>query len=125
MDSVKVGRKLVDLCKDGRNMEAIDALYSPNVVSIEAAGNPQVPAELRGIDKIREKNKWWYDNHEVHSAKVEGPFPHQDRFAVKYHFETTPKSGPMKGKRMSMDEVGIYTVKDGKIVREEFFYDMG
>ena len=125
MDSVNVGRKLVNLCKDGRNMEAIDALYSPNVVSIEAVGNPQMPAEMRGIDKIREKNKWWYDNHEVHSAKVEGPFPHQDRFAVKYHFETTPKSGPMKGKRMSMDEVGIYTVKDGKIVREEFFYDMG
>jgi len=23
-----------------------------------------------------------------------------------------------------MDEVGLYTVKNGKIVREEFFYDM-
>jgi SnoaL-like protein len=24
-----------------------------------------------------------------------------------------------------MDEIGIYTVKDGEIVREEFFYDQG
>jgi ribosomal protein L21 len=56
--------------------------------------------------------------------KVEGPFPNNDRFAVKFHYETSPKSGPNKGKKVKMDEVGIYTVKDGKIVREEFFYSM-
>jgi hypothetical protein len=27
------------------------------------------------------------------------------------------------GKRMKMDEVGLYTVCNEKIVREEFFYD--
>ena len=26
---------------------------------------------------------------------------------------------------IQMDEVGLYHVRDGKIVREEFFYDMG
>jgi ketosteroid isomerase-like protein len=36
----------------------------------------------------------------------------------------TPKAGPQKGKRMQMDEIGVYTVKNGKIVREEFFYSM-
>ena len=51
------------------------------------------------------------------------PFPN-DRFAVKFHYERTPKSGPMKGKRMQMDEVGVDTVRNGKIVREEFFYSM-
>jgi len=30
----------------------------------------------------------------------------------------------MAGQRMKMDEVALYTVKDGKIVHEEFFYDM-
>ncbi len=28
------------------------------------------------------------------------------------------------GKRMAMDEVALYTVANGKIVREEFFYAM-
>jgi len=28
------------------------------------------------------------------------------------------------GKRMSMDETGLYTVQNGKIVKEEFFYSM-
>jgi ketosteroid isomerase-like protein len=26
------------------------------------------------------------------------------------------------GQRMQMNEMGLFTVKDGKIVREEFFY---
>jgi hypothetical protein len=123
MSAKQVGQKLVDYCKKGKNLEAIEKLYSKEVVSVEAMGNPQMPAEMRGIDAVRGKNKWWFDNHEVHSALAEGPFPHNDRFAVKFHYEMTPKEGPMKGKRQKMDEVGIYTVKDGKIVREEFYYE--
>lgn len=29
------------------------------------------------------------------------------------------------GQRFTMDEAALYTVKNGEIVREEFFYDMG
>ncbi len=122
MDTKQVGEKLVSLCSKGKNMEAVESLYSKDIVSVEAMGSPEMPAEWRGIDKIKGKNQWWYDNNEVHSAKVEGPFPNNDRFAVKFHWDVTPKAGPRKGKRMQMDEVGIYTVKNGKIVREEFFY---
>jgi ketosteroid isomerase-like protein len=125
MDTKEVGKKLVDLCRKGKNMEAVENLYSRDIVSVEAMGNEQMPAKMRGIEAIRGKNKWWYDNNEVHSASVEGPFPNEDRFAAIFHYETTPKDGPMKGKRMKLDEVGVYTVKDGKIVKEEFFYDMG
>ncbi|HEY8711481.1 MAG TPA: nuclear transport factor 2 family protein [Thermoanaerobaculia bacterium] len=125
MDTKQVGKKLVDLCRTGKNVEAINTLYSPDIVSVEARGDAQMPALMRGIDAIRKKNQWWYENHEVHSSEVRGPFPNEDRFAAQFHYEITPKSGPMKGKRMTMDEVAVYTVKDGKIVREEFFYDMG
>ncbi len=124
MDTRKIGDKLVSLCSKGKNLEAIDSLYSKEVISVEAMGSPEMPAEMRGIDKIKGKNQWWFENHELHSAKVEGPYPHNDRFAVKFHFDVTPKAGPQKGKRFQMDEVGIYTVKNGKIVREEFFYSM-
>ena len=43
---------------------------------------------------------------------------------VRFTFEVTPKTGPMAGKRMTMDESALYTVKDGKVVQEEFFYNM-
>ena len=124
MSARKIGQKLVDYCRKGQNLEAVAKLYSKDAVSVEAMSSPDMPAETKGIDKIRGKNEWWFQNNEVHAASCEGPFPHNDRFAVKFHYEMTPKAGPMKGKRLKMDEVGIYTVKDGKIVREEFFYEM-
>jgi len=67
----------------------------------------------------------WYGNHEVHSGKAEGPWPHGDRFIVRFIYEVTPKTGPMAGKRMTVDEAGLYTVANGKVVKEEFFYHMG
>ena len=51
-------------------------------------------------------------------------FPHDDRFIVYFKYEVTPKDGPMKGKRMQVQEAGLYTVKNGKITQEEFFYHM-
>ena len=122
MDTKQIGKTLVELCNQGKNIDAIDSLYSNDVVSVEAAGSAEMPAETKGIDKVRGKNRWWYENNEVHGGKAEGPYPHEDRFAVRFHYDVTPKNGPMKGKRFQMDEVGIYTVRNGKIVREEFFY---
>jgi hypothetical protein len=124
MDTKEIGEKLVGLCNKGKNLDAIDSLYGKDIVSIEAMGSPEMPQEMRGIDKIKGKNQWWSENNEVHGAKVEGPYPNGDRFAVKFHYEITPKVGPGKGKRVKMDEIGIYTVKSGKIVKEEFFYAM-
>ena len=123
MDTRQIGEKLVGLCSKGKNLDAIQSLYDKNIVSVEAmAGTPDMPQEMKGIDQIVGKNKWWSENHDVHDAKVEGPYPNGDRFAVRFHFDVTPKAGPQKGKRSKMDEIGIYTVKNGKIVREEFFY---
>src|SRR5258707_833107 len=91
---------------------------------VEPQGGPEKPAEMKGIDAIRGKNQWWIENNEVHVGEAKGPYPHGDRFAVAYHYEITPKNGPHKGKRVTMDEVGLYSVKGGKIVREEFYYSM-
>lgn len=123
--TLEVGRKLVELCKQGKHLEAIDSLYAPNIVSIEAMSMPNSPARKEGIAAVREKNKWWVDNHTVHGSENMGPFPNGDRFICHFKYDVTPKVGPMAGKRMTMDEGALYTVKDGKIVQEEFFYHMG
>ena len=84
-----------------------------------------MPAVTKGVDAIRRKGEWWFANNEVHRASAKGPFPNGDRFAVIYEFEVTPRTGPMAGKRMAMEEVALYTVEGGRIAREEFFYSMG
>lgn len=122
MNTMEIARKLVELCRQGKNHEALDTLYADNVVSVEAAVPPGVEREAKGLAAVKAKGKWWVDNHEIHSATVTGPWPHDDRFVVGFQVDVTFKP---TGQRMQMDEVGLYQVKGGKIVREEFFYDMG
>ncbi len=121
----EVGQQLVELCRQGKNLEAVDTLYASNIVSLDVHGDATIPARMEGIDAIRKKNQWWLANHEIHSFDVKGPWPHGDRFVVMMKFDVTSKAGPMAGQRMQMEEAGLYTVKDGKIVQEEYFYHMG
>ena len=124
MSAIEIGARLVSLCNDGKSMEALDQLYAENIVSLEGQGSDEIPARLEGIEAIRGKSTWWYDNNEVHAMQATGPYcgHRDDQFVVKFELDTTPKS---TGERGQMEEVGIYTVKDGKIVQEEFLYLMG
>ncbi len=124
-ETLTVGKKLVELCRQNKPLEAIETLYGKDIVSIEAQGGPGMPARMEGFDAIKGKNEWWVQNHEIHSTEAEGPWPNGERFIVRFKYEVTAKAGPMAGKRMTLDETALYTVKNGKIVQEEFFYDMG
>jgi SnoaL-like domain len=123
--ALEIGKKLVNLCNQGKAGEVINTMYAQNIVSIEAHGGPSMPQRMEGLPAIKGKMEWWEKNHEVHSGKAEGPWPHGDRFIVHFTYEVTPKAGPMAGKRITLDEAALYTVKDGKIAQEEFFYSMG
>lgn len=117
----EVANDLVDLCRSGQFTAVIDKHYSDDIVSIEPVDSPSSPKRQEGIEAIRGKNAWWVENHEVHSATVEGPFVSEEQFAVRFKFDVTFKPA---SKRMEMQEMALYTVKDGKIVQEEFFYNM-
>jgi ketosteroid isomerase-like protein len=116
-----VAQELVSLCRAGKYLDAVARFYAQDIVSVEAIDSPQKPAEMRGIDAIRGKNQRWVENNEIHKAEMIGPFVSEGQFAVRYDFDFTPKAS---GQRMQLSEMALYTVKDGKIVREQFFYHM-
>jgi len=124
-NALDVGKKLVELCRKGKEAEAVNTLYGQNIVSIEPEANPSGPARQEGLAAVKAKSDWWEKNNEVHKREVDGPWPHGDRFIVRFKYDVSAKTGPMAGKRMTVDETGLYTVKDGKVVQEEFFYSMG
>ncbi|MBI3603084.1 MAG: nuclear transport factor 2 family protein [Nitrospirae bacterium] len=121
MTAAEIGKELVALCRQGKNMDAIAKFYSPTVESVEAFANPQIGQVQKGIDAVKGKNQWWIDNHEVHKVEVNGPFPNGDQFIVHFTYDVTPKH---TGQRMTMSEMGLYTVQNGKIAKETFFYTM-
>src|SRR5947207_12553187 len=116
MSTEEVAKKLVEYCRKGEWMKAIDDLYAKDIISVEAQAMENMPAEMRGIDQVRGKTEWWEKQMEVHSAKVAGPFVARDTFVVQFDVDVTEKASK---KRMQMSEVGVYTVKDGKVAREE------
>ncbi|MGB7302320.1 MAG: nuclear transport factor 2 family protein [Burkholderiaceae bacterium] len=122
MNTMEIANRMVELCREGKNAEALDTLFADNVVSVEAAAMPGMEREAKGLAAVKAKGEWWVNNHEVHSGEILGPWPHDDRFIVGFQFDVTHKPS---GQRMQMDEVGLYHVKNGKIVKEEFFYSMG
>lgn len=116
---LEVGKSLVALVRGGRGDEVEKKWWSAAVVSVEGMG---VSMEWAGHASAREKNATWEADHVVHGIEVEGPFVGASGFAVRFKIDVETKS---TRQRETMEEVGVYTVKDGKIVREEFMYKAG
>lgn len=122
MSTNDIAKKYVELCQKGQNHTALETLFSPDAVSVEAGAPPGKSAETKGVKAIGEKGKEWMTNHEVHSAKCEGPWPNGNKFIVRFSYDVTNKPS---GRRFQMEEAALFTVENDKIVREEFFYSMG
>lgn len=91
-------------------------------MSAEAWAPPGVERVVSGVSAILAKGEKWGRDNEIHSVELSGPFPFDQRFAVYFRFEVTNK--PTE-RRLQMEEVGLFTVEGGKIVREEFLYAAG
>ncbi len=112
-----IAKDFTDLLKGGKFDEAGETYWADNVVSLEPFGEGAV---TRGIAAVRIKGENWGHAHEVHGVEVSGPYIHGDQFAVRFRMEITQKA---TGQRVKMDEIGLYTLKNGKIVEERFFYE--
>jgi hypothetical protein len=112
MTTEEVAKKVVELVRKQAWYDALDTLYDQDIVSVEATA-----PESRGKEAVRGKIDWWVNAMEVHSFKASEPFVAHDRFVVQYDADVTEKDSKQ---RRQISEVGVYIVKNGKIVREEF-----
>lgn len=116
MDTKDLAKAFTNLCAKGEFDAAGQKYWAEDVVSREPM--PGDMAIAKGRKAVQAKGEWWYANHDVHGVKVEGPYVHGNQFVVRFTMDVTPKTG----NRMTMDEVGLFTVANGKIVEESFFY---
>jgi ketosteroid isomerase-like protein len=124
MNTQQIANRLVELCREGKGQQAQDELYAKDAVSIEMDGMEAsgMPTVAKGMDAIREKGRKFNEGIEaVHGATAGDPIVVGNWFAVTMTMDAT-----MKGRgRINMEEICVYQVRDGKIVREQFFYDVG
>ena len=115
-----VAGQFMELVNQGKHFEFMRNLYAPEMVSVEADGR-----EFVGKDVVIHKSEVFQGNNNILSQDLRGPFFLGDpkasagRFAVYTSLDFAPKSG---GARVTHEEVGLYTVKNDKVTREEFFY---
>ena len=69
--------------------------------------------------ELEAKAHEWLATHTVHSASAEGPYLGSTGFSIKFKMDVEDKTN---GQRVVMEEVGVYTVQNGKVVCEEFMY---
>ena len=123
MNTEQIAKRLVELCREGKYEQAQDELYAQDAVSIEMEGAPGGGAgDVKGLAAIREKGERWQANIEtIHGGSVGDPIVAGDWFSVAMEIVATYKDMG----RMPMQEICVYQVRDGKIAREQFFYNVG
>jgi ketosteroid isomerase-like protein len=119
MSIIEIANRLIELNKSHSYEEVYKELYSPELVSAEPSDTSDTAA--KGFAGVAAKGEWWASTHEMHGVTITGPWPHGNRFIVGFEMDVTNKES---GQRFTMNEMALYTVENGKIVREEFFYAM-
>lgn len=118
MTTKEVANRLSGLFKEYKWAEAQDELFSQDAVSIEPP-HSQGLQTVKGLDNIKKKGETFNAMvEEMHGGWVGEPIVGGNYIAVAMGMDVTMKGAG----RMNMEEICVYEVKDGKIVKEEFFY---
>lgn len=115
----KVAKRLVELCREGKNVQAIEELYDENIISIEPKGSRAERTE--GKTNVLAKTTQFTDMiEEMHGANISDPIVSGNHFSCIMEMDVTLKDMG----RIPMNELCVYEVKDGKIVAEQFFFEV-
>ena len=118
MTTQEVANRFNELAQTGQWEQIHNELFADNAVSIEPPGSQGLPT-VEGLSAIKEKGKRFSEMvEEMHGGYSTPPVVGGRFFSVAMGMDCT-----MKGMgRQKMDEIAVYEVKDGKIVKEQFFY---
>lgn len=117
MTTQEVATKFHGYMEQGAFDKIYSELYSNDATSEETPGSDWQKAS--GMKEIHEKGKKWAESiEEMHGGTTATPVVAGDYFSCRMTMDFTPKGGA----RTNMEEIGLYRVKDGKIVSEQFFY---
>lgn len=118
MTTQEIADRFYSLAQKGEWNTIIEELYDKNAESVEPPTDLGLKS-VKGLDQIAQKGKEWEATIEaMHGGYTKEPQVASDYFTCAMGFDAT-----FKGRgRMKMDEIALYKVEDGKIVKEQFFY---
>ena|SRR4026208_1501016 len=114
----EVANRMNELFKEFKWTEVQDELFAENAVSIEPS-HAQGLQTVEGLAAIKKKAEDFNNMvEEFHGGWVGDPVVGGNHIAFAMGIDATYKGMG----RQKMEEIAVYEVKDGKIVKEQFFY---
>jgi hypothetical protein len=120
MTTQEIADRFYELSQQGDWNKIQDELFAVEAVSIEPDKGPTTGLRnAEGLTAIRQKAIDFQNMVEaIHGGFSSKPLVAGNHFAVAMGMDAT-----MKGMgRSNMDEIAVYEVKNGKIVKEQFFF---
>ena len=117
MTTKEVATKFYEYMQQGAFDKIYAELYSVDATSDEAPGSDWGMA--KGMAEIYEKGKKWAETtDEMYGGTTGEPLVAGNYFTCYMTMDFKPKGA----ERTTMEEIGFYEVKDGKIISEKFYY---
>lgn len=118
MTAREVADRMSELFKENKWDQVQDELYSDDCESIEPAHAPGLKS-AKGREALKQKGKAFQEMiEEMHGGWVSELLVGGNFITCAMGLDVT-----MKGMgRIKMDEVCVYEVRDGKVVKEQFFF---
>ena len=117
MTTEEIAKQYYQWAKEGNWTKIQEELYHQDAWSIEAEA-AQVPP-VQGLEAIKKKGEQWGANiKEVHSGYCKEPVVAGKHFSCAMGTDYTDQ----QNQRQQLDEVCVFEVENGKIVKEQFFY---
>ncbi|WP_010136569.1 nuclear transport factor 2 family protein [Ochrovirga pacifica] len=118
MNTQEIANRLVDLCRKGQNALAQVELYDDDIVSIESHLSRY--RKTKGISKVQRKTAMFFERAEtIHKYEITDPLVVDNHICFKMIVDVDIRGLG----RVYLEELCVYHLKDGKIVKEEFFYN--
>lgn len=114
LDVHSVASTYVAMCRAGDFSGAIDHFFPDDHVRVEDG------REVVGNGAVHERSQDFGAEVDIHSVDIQGPYVGGDRFAVRFSLDTTARA---TGTRHRTTKLSLYTVDNGRITREEVYYD--
>ncbi len=112
-DIALLDAELNDMIRQGKALEAFEKFYAEGVIMME---NDEA---FEGKEANRKREQEFFGNIiEVHSVGITATAVNGNTSFCEQFFDATLRDG----KRILMEEVAVRTWKDGKVVKERFYY---
>ena len=116
-----VARDFTFMLRQGQYVAARERFWAADVRSIEPHDLPDgIAAEVSGIEAARAKTVRWFGTRHIQDLSIDGPFVTGNQFAL---FLDMMIAGPANGADQPFTEIAIFTVRNGQISEERYFYD--